>query len=151
MIFCKICNSEFMPITSANKICSDRCRKVSLKERTVIRLEKTKRQRAKIMKKYRDSNPIRFKIRAICSKSKYNGIPFDLTEEDIIIPDICPVLGIPLDGKTRDRGWSVDRIVPEKGYVKSNIRIISMRANRLKSDASLLDVENILKYMKENT
>lgn len=31
-------------------------------------------------------------------RAKKDGLPFALTEEDIIIPDICPLLKIPLSG-----------------------------------------------------
>ena len=39
---------------------------------------------------------------------------------------------------------SLDRIVPELGYVKGNIRVISNRANHLKSDATLEEHRKIL-------
>ena len=151
MIFCKICNSEFIPAAPANKICSDSCREqAKLESRTSWRKD-NKKVWCNYTKKYRDNNPMRFKLQGLAAKSKKLGILFDLKEEDLIVPDVCPVLGIPLDGKTRDTQWSVDRLVPDRGYTKANIKIISMRANRLKNDASILDVESILRYMKENS
>lgn len=60
-----------------------------------------------------------------------NGREFTIKVSDIVIPEICPVFNIPIDTP------SIDRIDPTKGYVPGNVRIISMRANMLKSDATL--------------
>ena len=85
------------------------------------------------------------------SRAKKYGIPFNIDISDIIIPHTCPVLGISLvsvreNGK---RGYhpdspSLDRIKPQLGYVKGNVRIISARANLLKSNASLDEMRLIL-------
>lgn len=79
------------------------------------------------------------------------NISFDLTEEDILIPNICPVLGVALDKEVtngKEFSPSLDRIRPDLGYVKGNVRVISNRANRLKSDASIEELERIIKYIK---
>ena len=76
------------------------------------------------------------------------GIPFDLVKEDIKVPDICPLLGITLEFGTKENYMftpSLDRIEPSKGYVKSNVRVISMLANTMKSNASK---EQLLKFAK---
>lgn len=75
-------------------------------------------------------------------------LPFDLDPEKIIIPTVCPVLGISLDGITRDTTPSLDRMVPGLGYVTGNVRVISFRANRIKSDASGAELRAILAYME---
>lgn len=56
-----------------------------------------------------------------------------------MIPETCPVLGIPLTigGKRSPSSPSLDRIDPALGYVPGNIRVISDRANRLKGARSL--------------
>lgn len=72
--------------------------------------------------------------------------PCDLTVDDIqtlVVPEFCPVLGVKLDN-TRWSGPSFDRIVPELGYVRGNVRIISMRANSLRSNASVAELRLIL-------
>ena len=89
-----------------------------------------------------------------CKKrAKKRDLPFDLTIEDLEVPEKCPILGLELkagNDSSREISPSLDRIVPELGYVKGNIRVISLRANRLKSDASIEELEAILKYMKEH-
>lgn len=43
---------------------------------------------------------------------------------------------------------SIDRIIPELGYVRGNIAVISMRANKLKSDATSEELERISAWMR---
>ena len=92
-------------------------------------------------------------INQIKRRSTKKGIECTITKADLVIPELCPVLGIPLDrsSNTRsDNSPSVDRIDNTKGYTVDNIRVISWRANRLKNDASIDEIEAILKYMTEN-
>lgn len=90
--------------------------------------------------RYRD----KYKDRLLCFATKHralkSGITFNLEPEDIVIPDVCPVLGIPLHrnvgGKSSsDNSPSIDRVIPELGYTKGNIQVISQKANRMKNDA----------------
>lgn len=71
------------------------------------------------------------KVRA----NKYQ-VPFNITPLDIIIPTHCPILGIKLysyKGKgPHDNSPSLDRCIPERGYVIGNINIISHKANTIK-------------------
>ena len=77
------------------------------------------------------------------------GVPFGIEPDDIQIPDTCPVLGIPLlDKGLRDHRPSLDRIVPSAGYVRGNIAVISFRANRIKSDATIAEMQAVLLYME---
>lgn len=91
-------------------------------------------------------------LRSAKARAEKLGIPFDLVANDLSIPEVCPIFGTPLiwtDRITNDTP-SLDRLIPEKGYVKDNVAFISMRANRLKSDASLEDLEKIVEWIKRN-
>jgi hypothetical protein len=70
-------------------------------------------------------------------RASAKNIPFDIELSDIVIPDFCPILGVPISletGKGRTgNSPSIDRIRPELGYTKGNIAIISDRANTVKS------------------
>jgi hypothetical protein len=44
----------------------------------------------------------------------------------------------------------VDRLDNDKGYTPDNIRVISMRANDIKSNATLDELEAVVAYVKEN-
>ena len=74
-------------------------------------------------------------------RAKAKGVPFNLTLEDIKLPVLCPVLGIPLDyeyknGRLNSNSPSLDRRIPELGYVKGNVEVISMKANTIKAYAT---------------
>lgn len=80
-------------------------------------------------------------------RAKNLGLDFDLELEDIVIPPVCPLLGIPIirQGKmnNRDSSPSIDRLTPSLGYVKGNIAVISFRANRIKNDATPAEIKRI--------
>ncbi len=68
------------------------------------------------------------------------GLPFNLSVSDFTIPEVCPALGIPLRvsrGRPTDNSPSLDKVIPELGYVRGNVAVISLRANRIKYDATL--------------
>lgn len=97
-------------------------------------------------------NPIGYMIQRIKSRAKLGNIPFDLSKEDIVIPDICPVLGIALkvnSGKVGPDSISLDRLIPELGYVKGNVMVISHKANTIKNNATLEELEKLVDWLKE--
>jgi hypothetical protein len=68
-------------------------------------------------------------------------IPHEITTDYLtsIAVDRCPILGLELKyggGKLSNNSASVDRIVPELGYVVGNVQIISNLANMMKSCAT---------------
>lgn len=97
-----------------------------------------------------DTARVRWLLERIRSKCKKLSIPFNLVVSDIVIPEVCPVLGRPLKfGVSRTQSYerrgmapptddspSVDRIDSTKGYTKDNIIVVSWRANRIKGNAT---------------
>ena len=74
------------------------------------------------------------------NRARRKGVPFHITIDDFEIPDVCPLLRIPLKrnkGQAGDDSASLDRLIPDKGYVKGNILVISHRANVIKNNASI--------------
>lgn len=84
-------------------------------------------------------------------RARKDNIPFDLTVEDIIIPEKCPYLGITLthslgEGQLLSNS-SIDRVDPSKGYVKGNVEIISRLANTMKSCATKDQLLTFARYV----
>ena len=85
-------------------------------------------------------NPGKFMFRAARARARRDGLEFNITVEDIEIPNTCPVFGIPLKVNRLEDGRrdspSLDRIDPLKGYTKDNIQVISNFANTMKQNAT---------------
>lgn len=103
----------------------------------------------------RAEDPSTFLFYAAKRRAKLNGIPFSISKDDIrgvFPPDKkCPVLGIDLcvsNNTTTDNSPSLDRIIPEKGYVPENIIVISHRANRIKNNATVDELEKVASFLR---
>lgn len=75
------------------------------------------------------------------SRARIQGIPFTITKEDIVIPEQCPVLGIPIYvTKGKSGGFnsspSLDQVIPGAGYTPDNIMVMSQLANAMKANAT---------------
>jgi hypothetical protein len=84
-------------------------------------------------------------------KSKREGIPFNLDKSDLFMPELCPLLGIKLNCDNTivsDSSPSLDRIFPDKGYVKGNVWIISNKANTMKNSATVEEIEMLAKNLR---
>jgi hypothetical protein len=82
--------------------------------------------------------------------TKFN-LPFALTQDMLVVPVVCPILGIPLAHgvkKFTDNSPSLDRIKPEKGYVTGNVQVISMLANRIKTNATTEQIRKVADYLE---
>ena len=91
-------------------------------------------------------------LSAAKQRARRKDLPFNLELEDIVVPTHCPVLGMELKSGTRqdrDASPSLDRIDPALGYVKGNVHVISLKANRIKNDASLEELKAVTKYFEE--
>lgn len=102
--------------------------------------EKSKEKRISYEQKKRRENPENYMFIQVKSRAKRLGIPFELDVGDIIIPEVCPILGIPLfigDNKLCANSPSLDRVDNSLGYIKGNVCVISFKANRYKSDLSI--------------
>ena len=120
---------------------------------------------------YLPNADIRFHIKysllqSLRDRAHRNKYESDLQIEDMPeIPDVCPVLGIPLSlyrkwssgkgkGKGRNRhdnSPTIDRVNSNLPYLKKykdNLCVISWRANKLKSDGVLSEFEGIVEYMR---
>lgn len=95
-------------------------------------------------------NPEKAMLQRCRARARASLMDFNLDITDIAIPTVCPVLGVELKRSTtkQDSSPSIDRFDSSKGYVKGNVRVISFRANRLKSDATVDEIKAVLSYME---
>lgn len=86
-------------------------------------------------------------------RARSNGLPFNIDLADVVVPDTCPLLGIPIqvgkNGKAHAGSPTLDRIINEEGYVKGNVWVISKRANTIKNTANYQELELLANNLKE--
>lgn len=88
------------------------------------------------------------------NSAKKRGIPFELTLTDLnnlSFPITCPITNLPLShnrGQQQDNSYSIDRIDSNLPYRADNIVVISNRANRIKNDGTLEEIEKLAEFYK---
>jgi len=92
----------------------------------------------------------------IKQRARKKNIPMEITFNHLksMYPGnmICPVLGIKMESGRKNfyvDSPSVDRIVPEKGYVPGNIIVVSMKANQIKSNATPDEIIKVGTFYKK--
>ena len=86
------------------------------------------------------------------TECKSLGIDYDLSEDYLksIWTGICPILSVPIDIKASKQDTyspHLDRVDPTKGYVKGNVQWLSGRANRLKNNITIYELERLYKWL----
>lgn len=147
--------------------------KEKLTERRRIKYQENKEYYKNLIKKmeenrpplleiiYKKNNNIRaykknikkFMVRNAKARALRNNMDFDITEEDITIPEICPYLKTRIitdhGGGRSGYGPSIDRVDNSKGYTKDNIEIISDKANKMKHNATKEELISFANYVLE--
>lgn len=104
-----------------------------------------------IQKRWISNNKEWYMWRAAKLRARKLKIPFEIKHfSELVIPKTCPVLGIPLEFGKMSVGSdspSLDRIIPEKGYVPGNWQIISHKANTMKNNASIEELQKFAKWV----
>lgn len=89
--------------------------------------------------------------------AKKQNVPFNLTIEylESIKTDVCPIFKTPfewqrygLGGKT-DQSPTLDRIIPEFGYIEGNVVWISDLANRIKSNVTETELYAVADWLHD--
>jgi len=111
-------------------------------------------------KKNRNFERSRGLFNEIKKRASKKDIKFEITKEDLrsIYGTVkkCPILEIDIDysenyiGGPNDNSPSIDRLIPELGYIKENISILSQRANRIKNNGSAEEHILIALWMLKN-
>ena len=143
---CVVCSLDMqVPNNSGKKYCPD-CAKKRNKDKVKEWYHAQPRECRKkagerqALKKLKDIS-YRLYTRARARATQQN-LEFDITPDDIIVPDVCPILHTPFTYKTYYTA-SLDRIDSNRGYTKDNIQVMSHKANAMKNSASK---EELIKF-----
>lgn len=98
---------------------------------------------------YRKNNPAQTLLESARDRARRGGYLCTITVHDIVIPGFCPLLGIKLEsgrgvGSFKTTSPSLDKIRPELGHVPGNVWVISYRANMIKNDATLRELQMLV-------
>lgn len=135
-----------------NHLCK-RCYREYNKERQKrkrVSLENRNKEREYSLQK-RIKNPELEMLNRTRKRAFAKNIPFNLEISDIVIPERCPILDIPLKLNTvsaKDDSPSLDKIDSSKGYIKGNVRVISRLANIMKAHATKEQIEKFCQNIK---
>ena len=143
---CKACEH----IRNSRPEFRERCRVLAKQRRANNKEHYQKLDRARNLR----TKPSRL-LSAAKLRAKNRGHDFNIDISDVIIPEFCPILGIKIQPSKDVQGTSpcspsVDRINNDFGYVKGNVRVISYRANSLKSDGKLAEFMAIVEDLKKH-
>lgn len=84
-------------------------------------------------------------------RAKKAGLEFNLCRDDLVLPELCPVMQIPLvqSSQLTDNTPTLDRYDPRKGYVAGNVIVVSWLANRVKSNHTDPEIfERVARYLR---
>lgn len=135
----------------------DLCRQPYRKEIQKLSVAKRKEYYAQYHADFYRENWVKLAWYRSKRRALREGKDFSLLLSDMpVVPDCCPILGIPLivgrkKGAPTWNSPSLDRIRSDMGYITGNVQIISYRANSLKSDATIEELEKVLASMKRAT
>lgn len=141
----KACSKCDLPKDNKNRSWCKSCVKQYSKEYRIAHLVHIKQT---VKEKFKKS-PWKKTLSSVKYRAKTKNIPFDLTEDylkSIFNSNLCPILGITIDIGSSNI-WnkpSLDRINPNLGYIQGNVRFISNRANVLRNNATIRELELIL-------
>lgn len=170
---CLLCGKELSPTPlrpqgggSTKVYCNHNCaslawaRKNKKKSREIKRRSAAKPESKQRKREYANNHKNSWKRKTLeynllahaKKRARDKGLQFTLKTEDIKIPELCPLLGVPLiKGKRKStiNSPSLDRINSTEGYTPDNIWVISHRANTIKSDASLKELKMLVEKLEE--
>ena len=162
-LWCKACEQWLLPTAFAEDKARStgrryRCRACSSKEfrrwqQTPGYVDRLERQKA-LRHDMKAADPKRrwaqYTLNAVRARSRKKQQPCGIDEDWLYAnaPETCPLLGIALRFNNTASFFdsaTVDRKNSDGGYTKDNCWIISMKANRIKTDATIEELEQVAK------
>ncbi len=138
----KLCTKckKTKPLTDFNKGQDNgyryQCKECNLKYQANSTTRKAVANRYYQRRKEKDPSVFMWKQAKHRAKWDYGDMEFTITVEDILLPEVCPYMGVPFSALDKKYGYSLDRVDSSKGYTKDNIQVISRIANIMKNNAT---------------
>lgn len=114
--------------------------KDKIREQRKTQRSRSHESRIQESQKWRQENQRESLWKSARNNAITKGRDFSIIPSDILIPEKCPYLNIPLTNiQGQGRVWtnaSLDRKDSSKGYTKDNIQVISILANCMKQHAT---------------
>jgi len=131
------------------------------KEKILVRQKNysnTEQVRARLKENYREkAYVLDGLLKGARRRAKIKELPFDLTMEwlETMITSYCPITLQLIDwtreqvvnGNAGPNSPSIDKNMPELGYVQSNCAIVSHRGNMIKSNGTIDEHRRVVQYM----
>lgn len=98
---------------------------------------------------WRAANPHRLLLLTAGARARKLGIPCTISLADVVIPDVCPVLGVPFtkgEKKPVASSPTLDRIDNSKGYEPGNVMVICYLANTMKNAATFTELKRFCAF-----
>lgn len=143
---CLICAEDFE--SKRYKVyCSDACRRLEHNRKNRLHYHENHEQEKQRSNTQSREHYHKNTLRALISKAKSRtAVPFDITEDDFVNTGFCPVFGTAYQIGT-PYAMSIDRIDSQLGYVKSNVQLISRRANTMKNNATKEELKAFARWI----
>jgi len=143
---CKVCQKHVaLAWQQANK------ERRKLYQKEYRKRPQVKKRRAELSKLWNRENIESVLLTKAKKRARLLRLDCNLSKEDIVVPSCCPILGIPLKITAHiigDNSPTLDRIIPHLGYIRGNVAVISARANRIKNDATVEEIERVFQWLK---
>ena len=148
---CVMCEKETnIKLRDANR---EKYRKYDRARWDRVKQDPTEKEKiSKRVSKYRKDNRLWAMWLQRKSSAIKDGIKFEVSFKYIesIFTGICPILNVPI--RFLDKGFddftpSIDKIIPELGYVEGNVAVISRRANTIKNSGTAEEHRLIADYI----
>jgi hypothetical protein len=147
---CQNCGSRIRSDNRSGYCNAPDCHRIWERVRSQLRRTDNPEHYRTYSREYKRSHRAQTALISAKRRARKCGVPFNLTIDDLPpIPDICPVLGVPLvcgEGRIVPESLSLDRIDPALGYVRGNVMWLSNRANSMKQDASLEQLQQFARW-----
>ena len=105
--------------------------------------------------KLQTEEPIKFRWKRVHKSHKQRNSPTTVTLKHMqsLWTGKCAITGQDIDLNlpyANPKSAQLDRIIPDDGYVDGNVQWVNARMNRIKSNGTLEDFEQIIAYLKQH-